>query len=84
MGLEGASILHTIESGELSPEIRSLVDEVTGSIGAAEVDERLIEGMQREGGLAVSMDGGTGAYTVLVPGEGGMCGAGEQDRRVEC
>lgn len=41
MGLEGTSILHTIE-GELSPEIRSLVDEVTGSIGAAEVDERLM------------------------------------------
>lgn len=32
LGLDGASILHTIE-GELSPEIRSLVDEVAGSIG---------------------------------------------------
>lgn len=42
LGLDGTSILHTIES-DLSPDIRSLVDEVTGSIGAAEVDERLMQ-----------------------------------------
>lgn len=50
MGLEGTSILHTID-GELSPEIRSLVDEVTGSIGAAEVDERLMQSINDRGML---------------------------------
>ena len=78
MGLEGTSILHTIEGGELSPEIRSLVDEVTGSIGAAEVDERLMEGIQR-GPLTVSIDGGNVPYTVQVSGDASMCGAAEQD-----
>ena len=56
LGLEGTSILHTIE-GELSPEIRSLVDEVTGSIGAAEVDERLMRGGDMLRAATVTIDG---------------------------
>ena len=83
MGLDGTSILHTIEGGELSPEIRSLVDEVTGSIGASEVDKRLIEGLRvGEGGVAV-MDGDTGSYTVQVSGAG-LCQVGDEDRHIEC
>jgi len=79
MGLEGTSILHTIEGGELSPEIRSLVDEVTGSIGAAEVDERLMEGIQRQGTMTVSIDGGNVPYTVQVTGDTSMCGGPDQE-----
>jgi hypothetical protein len=73
LGLEGTSILHTIE-GELSPEIRSLVDEVTGSIGAAEVDERLISAIG-EGGIlraaTVTIDpvDGAGGQEYDVSGE---------------
>ena len=74
MGLDGASILHTMD-GDLSPEIRSLVDEVTGSIGAAEVDERLMQSireggmMQVEDGTVIRVDSGGGMMQV---DEGGM------------
>ena len=56
IGLGGASILHTIEGGELSPEIRSLVDEVAGSIGASEADKGLMEGLRGDEGVSVIDD----------------------------
>ncbi len=72
MGLEGTAILHTIDSEGMSSDICSLVDEVTGSIGAAEVDERL---MQIGGGTIVTIDpvgeGGGGMEFRGGMGDGG-------------
>lgn len=69
MGLEHTSILHTIDGGELSPEIRSLVEEVTGSMGAAEVDERLMQSIRGDEGDVL---GGT----TTGGGDGGGGGGG--------
>ena len=69
MGLDGTSILHTIE-GDLSPEIRSLVDEVTGSIGTAEVDERLMQSIQGLRATTVTIDAVEEAGYQIVEGEG--------------
>lgn len=74
LGLEGTAILHTIDPGGMSTDICSLVDEVTGSIGAAEVDERLMQSMG--GGTIVTIDpvgdGGRQDYSVGDgEGEGG-------------
>lgn len=72
LGLEGTSILHTIE-GELSPEIRSLVDEVTGSIGAEEVDERLMSGGEMLRAATVTIDGaGDEGYQLSVGATDGV------------
>ena len=71
LGLGEASILHTIE-GDLSPEIRSLVDEVTGSIGAAEVDERLMESLRESHDMLRAA-----TVTIDPVDSGGFQGTGE-------